>query len=200
MRCSDMAGKLEVWILGARRFLWSLVLGALCLPLLGLLPSANVLAASALSLTTAVAPRAEFRPTVRADDRLSDGVSRRQRPVVPASNGVRGGRLPDLTGSRTGARKAVPITRGQELGFKFRPDEREAPYGFSGGYAGDGAAANEQGQPDSPFRPIPRRHKPTYEELQAEQAAPQYPAMPAMPYPVLPTPPIPGYPGQWPRW
>ncbi len=186
--------------MGARKFLWSLVLGGLCQPLLGLLPSVDAFAASAISLTTIATPRAEFQPTARADDRLSEGVTRRQRPVIPASNGLRGTRLPDLTGTRTGARKAVPITRGQELGFKFRPDEREAPYGFSGGYAGDGATATQQGDPDTQFRPMPRRRKPTYEELQAEQAAPQYPATPAMPYPALPTPPIPGYPGQWPRW
>jgi hypothetical protein len=99
---------------------------------------------------------------------------------------------------RAGARKAVPITRGTELGFKFRPDEREAPYGQAGSGSGiPGALPSPDLQ--SQFRPIRPRRKPTYEELEARQR-PQAeipPVQPLMPYPPGALSPIPG---RWNRW
>jgi hypothetical protein len=93
---------------------------------------------------------------------------------------------------RAGSRKAVPVTRGQELGLRFRPDENASPY------AQPGFAPSDTGRPgsdalQSQFRPIPKRRKPTYEELQSEMAPPPQPGVaPMMPYP-LGVPPLPGY-------
>lgn len=114
--------------------------------------------------------------------------------------GMRRGQSSLIFDSRAGARKAVPITRGQELGLRFRPDERASPYP----YAGSGLPQTGTLGPDSeqgPFRPTQRRRKPTYEELQAEAAADGAPPMPAMPYPALPAPPLPPAFGRpWPAW
>lgn len=93
---------------------------------------------------------------------------------------------------RAGSRKAVPVTRGQELGLRFRPDDNASPY------AQPGFAPTDPARPgldalQSQFRPIPKRRKPTYEELQSEMApAPQPGVAPMMPYP-LGAPPLPGY-------
>ena len=104
---------------------------------------------------------------------------------------------------RAGARKAVPITRGQELGLRFRPDERASPYTQPGVAAPRSTSpyGSAQSELQSQFRPLKPRRKPTYEELQAE-TAPARPRMPApvMPYPALPAPMPPGYGGGWPAW
>jgi hypothetical protein len=124
--------------------------------------------------------------------------SMRRAESGPSNSALRGYRAPLLQPPRAGARKAVPITRGTELGFKFRPDERDLPYGqsVSPGSGLPGGAMSPEMQ--SQFRPIKPRRKPTYEELQAEQApggrAP--PVEPVMPYPPM-MPPLPGY---WNRW
>ena len=97
----------------------------------------------------------------------------------------------------------MPITRGQDLGLRFRPDERETPYAQTPAPYDAGAATGYPSELHSQFRPLKQRRKPTYEELQAEQQPPQPVARPAMPYPVMPVPPIPTLPGYgpyWPRW
>ena len=80
---------------------------------------------------------------------------------------------PLIATPRAGVRKAEPATRGQELGLRFRPDERESPYyGQSGpppDARGDRAFSSES---QSDFRPIPRRRKRTYEDLQSELSPP----------------------------
>jgi len=100
---------------------------------------------------------------------------------------------------RAGARKAVPVTRGQELGLRFRPDERESPYGPM--MVPPGAAETYSPELQSQFRPAPKRRKPTYEELQAEESrAPQPPLTPIMPPPMIVPPPMPGFGAGWPDW
>lgn len=129
--------------------------------------------------------------------RRSDQTSRR---ATSLSTGHQWRQQPDFGGQRAGARKAVPITRGQELGLRFRPDERASPYGQSVLPQGDGASAVQSEQLQSQFRPTRPKRKPTYEELEAERAAVQPQQIgPAMPYPMLPQP-LPMYPGRAPLW
>ncbi len=98
-----------------------------------------------------------------------------------------------IRSERAGARMAVPITRGQELGLRFRPDERAG--------SGDQPSLPRTQHPDaadpelhSAFRPIRPNRKPTYEELHAGPRVERLPAMPTMPYPMMPVPPLPVYP------
>ena len=102
--------------------------------------------------------------------------------------------------ARSGARKAVPITRGQDLGLRFRPDERESADGYvvtpQGGITNNPFQSGDQTQ----FRPAPARRKRTYEELQAETEAPQSLAPPPLPYPMMPAPPMPPYQQYFPHW
>ncbi len=93
--------------------------------------------------------------------------------------------------SRAGWRKASPVTRGQDLGFRFRPDERAPTHGEvivpGGGQVEPRERAN--------FRPVEPRRKPTYEELQAlERATEPTLRIPPAPYPALPPPLPPPYP------
>ena len=90
---------------------------------------------------------------------------------------------------RAGARKAVPITRGQELGLRFRPDERESPYAVPAPYAGDAPGDAAARDLQSQFRPIEKKHRRTYEEMQAENVQPVPMPAPILPYPSLPPPP-----------
>ena len=153
-------------------------------------------------------PRATTAP--RGGVRGFRGVTRSGDAVTPraraqATPGAASRRAMDamIFDPRAGARKAVPITRGQELGLRFRPDENASPY------AQPGQASGRPTQPFGPveaelqsqFRPVTPRRKPTYEELQAE-SAPVRPRMhaPAMPYPALPAPLPPGLGGGWPAW
>ncbi len=105
-----------------------------------------------------------------------------------------------IAAERAGSRKAVPVTRGQELGLRFRPDDNASPY------SQPGFAPTDHGQPgsdalQSQFRPIPKRRKRTYEEMQSEMtSAPPQGLAPIMPYPMLGTPPLPGYGGYPPTW
>jgi hypothetical protein len=101
--------------------------------------------------------------------------------------------------ARAGWRKASPITRGQDLGLRFRPDERAPAYGGVIGPGGGQVEPREQAN----FRPVAPRKKPTYEELQAREQAsvPRRPMPSAAPYPGLPPylpprlpPPYPGAP------
>ncbi|MCB1774562.1 MAG: hypothetical protein KDI88_13175 [Gammaproteobacteria bacterium] len=96
---------------------------------------------------------------------------------------------------RAGARKAVPVTRGQELGLRFRPDERDPIAGQgTSGQIGQEAVGRFTTPGDSAFRPLPRERRRTYEDIQAESQAGEIPMVPAMPYPMLPLPPTgPGY-------
>lgn len=97
---------------------------------------------------------------------------------------------------RAGARKATPVTRGQDLGFKFRPDERALPYGPVISPSGADPRFDEQAD----FRPVKPRRRPTYEELQAREDAGQTMSPPALPYPMLPPLTAPIYPGYPPGW
>ena len=101
---------------------------------------------------------------------------------------------------RAGARKAVPVTRGQELGLRFRPDERESPYGAP--MVPPTGAESFAPELQSQFRPAPKRRKPSYEELQAEDRTPQPPLNPIMPPPMIVPPPmpVPGFGAGWRDW
>lgn len=111
-----------------------------------------------------------------------------------------GAREPFSFSERTGARKAVPVTRGQELGLRFRPDERASPYGQA--IEPPTASDSEPYSPEiqSQFRPLPKRRKPSYEEQQADTMSVQPPPPPTMSYPMPVPPPVPGYTPAWPLW
>lgn len=201
-------------IVFARLFSLGLILG-LSFPLSsGLLPGATAHAAQTGWSARSVQHRwAQFRPWSRTESksapiqRQSQMRSRSARPEG-LSSGRRGGVYGNsgqrqqavLSDQRSGARKAQPITRGQELGLRFRPDDRETPYAHSLMPQAGGVNGPVSEELMSQFRPLPRKHRPTYEELQAE-TVPQSPApmVPAMPYPMLPQPPSP-YPHVYPPW
>ncbi len=154
----------------------------------------------------------QFRPWSRADSRslsvhrqpqmrasatrAETGFENRRPPAMPSH---RKGQQPVFSGERAGARKAVPITRGQDLGLRFRPDERDSTYGQSITPGSGGGVDAFPSELHSQFRPTQPKRKLTYEELQAGQASPPQMA-PAMPYPMMPTPPLPGYGRGWPSW
>jgi len=199
----------------ARMLSWSVVLGLVALASLGV---------SSLSAAQAAYPgwsgyashqsNPQFRPWSRADSKSlsvhrqsqmrsfssrASAPSMKRRPWAAPLN--RKGQQPVFLGSRAGARKAVPITRGQELGLRFRPDERESPYGRGSaapqGNAGSGGYAPEL---HSQFRPLRPQRRPTYEELQAGSGSAQSVPMQALPYPMMPAPSLPSHRRAWPSW
>ena len=198
----------------ARMFSWSVLLGLSALASLGFSPlSAAQAASSGWSAYPAQQRYPQFRPWSRADSRsLSIHRQSKARTFVSRAvkqSAVRGassappnrkGQQPVFSSNRAGARKAVPVTRGQELGLRFRPDERESPYGQ--GVAPQGSVGTEgyASELHSQFRPRQPRRKPTYEELQAESASRTPMQGPAMPYPMMPAPPMPPYLRGWPNW
>jgi len=115
-----------------------------------------------------VTPRFDFRPLSRADDKAAFPV-RRPQASSPRSSGRTAMqlRLPDITDGRKGSRKAMPITRGQELGLRFRPDKRDPVQGPAGALPGTGARS--QVGADTAFRPVTPGVRPSYEELQAQR-------------------------------
>lgn len=146
-----------------------------------------------------------FRPFVRGEP-----IQQRSAPVwrpryqVASGPAVRrplfnrGSAAPLIAMPRAGVRKAEPATRGQELGLRFRPDERESPYYGQSGSPPD--ARGDRGfssESQSDFRPIPRRRKRTYEEMQSELSSPMPPPAPVLPYPSM-APPLPGQGRYWP--
>lgn len=207
----------EVWILFARMFSMGLLLGLAVLASLGILPMSSAQAAyPSWSGYASPQKQPQFRPWSRADSksvsvhrqqqlrastsRKTPGFERRRPPAMPSH---RKGQQPIFSGTRAGARKAVPITRGQDLGLRFRPDERDSPYGQAVTPPSAGGSDAFSSELHSQFRPTRSKRKPTYEELQAGDAyaSPQQ-MMPAMPYPMMPTPPLPGYGSgrAWPNW
>lgn len=135
-----------------------------------------------------------FKPLhapARAQPR-SDGAARSL--LAGQTSSFRSASRAPVQAPRASARKAVPVTRGQDLGLRFRPDENDSPYGQ---VIVPDAAGGGFTQPDgqSAFRPIAPKRKPTYEELQeAERASVPMPGPfgvpPATPFPVLPMPPL----------
>jgi hypothetical protein len=159
-----------------------ILLGLSCLAALALSPWSGAQGAQAPSSGLFVqVERAPRRPV------LSSGFDRSSRPIWRRQG------APMIAAERAGSRKAVPVTRGQELGLRFRPDDNASPY------SQPGFAPTDTGQPgsdalQSQFRPIPKRRKPTYEELQSDMTpAPPQGLAPIMPYPMLGAPPLPGY-------
>lgn len=134
------------------------------------------------------APRADFRPLARTDDKtplVSRGSHYRSVPSLPRHQ-----RLPDITRDRVGSRKAVPITRGQGAGVQFRPDERDPlaePAGISQSMSLESS--------DAGFRPIQPRARLSYEELESQRqqtmpSAPTvYPGPAAAPWSQVPMTP-----------
>lgn len=191
----------------ARRLYMSLVLAFWALVLVCLLAASVVQAAQAGGLFLSQTSRQpQFRPLGHAgpepaENRQRQGLSgahlgRQGGPTAAAGSG----RQALFSQERAGARKAVPVTRGQDLGLRFRPDERASPYGQVEIPAM--RSGSSVGVPDlqSQFRPTEPRRKRTYEQLQAESAAEQQPPIgPAPPYPGLPLP-LPGYPPPVPVW
>ena len=197
----------------ARTFSWALVLGLSLLASLCVSPLSAAQAAYPSWYSYATQPKTPmFRPWTREDARNLTGRSqiRKSAHRVPAGRVM--GRRP-LTGGwprqnvqqtfspgRAGARKAVPITRGQELGLRFRPDERASPYDQSH-LPADGVTPSEGfAELHSQFRPARPKRKPTYEELQADDLREQIGPGPAMPYPGMPMPPAPPFHRTWPAW
>ena len=198
----------------ARLFSWGLVLGLSALTSLGVSPlSAAQAAYPGWSVYAAPQKYPQFRPWSRATSRsmtahrqpqvrafaprAAKQSTNRRSSVAPAG---RRGQQPVFSGGRTGARKAVPITRGQELGLRFRPDERASPYGQPVAPQGDVGSDRYDAELHSQFRPTQPRRKRTYEELQAAEIPnPPVPGH-ATPYPMVPAPPLPTYPRAWPNW
>jgi hypothetical protein len=151
--------------------------------------STTALFDDALARENLLAPRSEFRPLSRSDDKTAYPVRRPQAAPERASGRTSSRAwLPDITSGRKGSRKALPITRGQELGMRFRPDDRDPVQGSARGPGNAGVPA--QAQPDVAFRPVPRRNRPTYEELEAErQGGTPPPPMPGG-VPMLPGSPV----------
>jgi len=195
----------------ARLISLALVLGALNLVSLGLSTLSAAQAASVNgTLPSSVIKRHQFRPLANAADQPGTLSQPASIGASDRSGRVTGTRRPLFSGAqrraqeamifdrRAGARKAVPVTRGQELGLRFRPDENASPY------TQQAPTALQRGtlQPEmqSQFRPLAPKRKPTYEELQAESDPQALPAMPAMPYPPMPGPMVPNFGGPWPRF
>lgn len=114
----------------------------------------------------------------------------------------RKGRGPVSPSGRAGARKAVPVTRGQELGLRFRPDERESPYGQPSMPTSGTPTDPQSLELQSQFRPTEKRAKRTYEDLYGAEDASSAPSLPPpiLPYPMMAPPPLPGYGRHWPEW
>jgi hypothetical protein len=181
-------------------------LGSFCLPTASVAEAASAATASSGSFLK----RNQFRPWnysgITGHAKAPVGVVRqadsgRLRSGVPGISDYRRDESAAVFAGRSGSRKAVPITRGQELGQRFRPDERDPVYpGHSGGSTGFGATP-AFGQAE--FRPTQPRRRATYEELQAQEArstrqqafpAPlTYPSTPVLPVPLAP-PMLPGWP------
>jgi hypothetical protein len=149
-----------------------------------------------------VSSRMDFRPLGRADEMSTAphraAPSQLQSRRAAAANW--GARLPDITSARTGTRKAVPITRGQELGLRFRPDERDP---LQGRVPPSAPVPGALGAPaDSPaFRPLERRARPTYEALENERRATESRPAPPLAYPgLVPPPTLPPPRGAMPIW
>ena len=196
----------------ARTVSWGVVLGLSVLVSLCVSPLSAAQAAYPSWISYASqAKKPLFRPWSRADTAAwSDRRPVRKSPGAARVGTVSGRRMPPtrwdqrsgqavFAPGRTGARKAVPVTRGQELGLRFRPDERESPYdrGAVGTVPGNENARLQELH--SQFRPARPKRKPSYEELQAGEGAGQQMLGPMGPYPGMP-PPIPGYGAAWPRW
>ena len=191
----------------ARTFSWGLLLGLSALVSLCVSPLSAAQAAYPTWLSYAAQPKKPvFRPWNRADSRYPTSRSQNRKGVHAAPRQPYLNRWPrqsvqqTFSPHRAGARKAVPITRGQELGLRFRPDERASPYDRSGFPADGMAPAQDSAELHSQFRPAPRKRKPTYEELQADNLREQTMPGPVMPYPTMPIPPGPPYRGAWPAW
>lgn len=187
--------------MAVRVFALGIVLGFVAPAVLALLP---VSAADAAFPAVPMHYRQQFPATgTHASTRKAENAPRApghadgRRPFVAAKRDS-GNDL--FAATRSGARKAVPITRGQDLGLRFRPDERESADGYvvtpQGGITNNPFQSGEQTQ----FRPAPTRRKRTYEELQAETEAPQSLAPPPLPYPMMPAPPMPPYQQYFPHW
>lgn len=196
----------------ARLLSLGVMLGSLAAAVLVLVPSSPIHAGGLGVSTPALQPTALFRaaPHEAQHGMLGSRSSGRSVASLRSADGARRsaglgrsgrGQLPGLLfDGRAGARKAVPVTRGQELGLRFRPDERESPYGQA--VVPPGGTGLEPYSPgsESQFRPTQKRRRPTYEELQAETLSPQQPPGAQMPYPLIVPPPMPGYGGGFPPW
>ena len=202
--------KLEVWIVALRMLSLGLVLGFVAPAVLVLLP---ISAAAAAFHGDSMHHRQQFlvhEPGFRLTATAADSAARMAGTATRVAGRV-DGRRPfaaaqrnssdrSFASPRSGARKAVPITRGQDLGLRFRPDERDSNDGYV--VAPQGGVANHPFQSDehTQFRPAPAKRRRTYEELQAESATPQPLTPPPLPYPMMPAPPMPAYQPYFPHW
>ncbi len=140
------------------------------------------------------APSMRWRPHATERSRPAPSVKRENRQDHPSAFRGTYSQLPD----RAGARKAVPITRAQGQGQRFRPDDR---YDLGGerieprsNPGDDAAAARLQSQ----FRPPRSNDRPSYEELQRATDLQAPYGAPPPPYPMMPG--LPGYGGYVPPW
>ena len=159
-------------------------------PLVWCLAAAGATFAQPTPLGGNLLPRSDFRPLSRTEDKAFASTRRLFQPAHARMTSNALGRLPDITGGRVGARKAMPIKRGQELGLQFRPDRREP---MQGNYLEPQPNQPFSNDSQSQFRPLASRRKPTYEELESQRQAVGQPA-PAAPFgyaPLQPPPPAP---------
>lgn len=206
----ELDSKREVEISFARMSLPVLVLGLSTLAALGSAPLSAAHAAWGGYTYPSKSP--QFRPWSRAEQ----GSAARWRPqqvrYVRRAIDTEGARRPYtaspairmhspvFTGGRWTARKAVPVTRGQDLGVRFRPEGRPPAYGQRDAQYGDGNADPHQLKLQSQFRPTRAGRKATYEEMQYARSSPQRTYSPGMPYPLVPAQPMYGYAGNRASW
>jgi hypothetical protein len=189
------------------------VLGLSTLISLGLAPRSVAQAAwpSASAYTVPVA-QPQFRPWGRSAPTAPEPRAWRQK-YAPAPRATttaarrtfasawsRRGHSGVTSSDRASARKAVPVTRGQDLGLRFRPDERASPYSQPTGSQYGGSPGTFPADVHSQFRPMRPKRKPTYEEIEARSQAAQPAPRPPMGYPMMPVPPLPGYGAYPPAW
>lgn len=165
--------------------------------LLALMIVANA-AAAQRTATAGTQARAEFRPLARGDDRALYSPRRPLAGAERRANAIdRRAWLPEITDGRSGARKAVPVQRGQELGLRFRPDDRDTLYDQ---YPPTGVTGGPADEAQQQFRPIAPKRRPTYEELEAQRRADAAAPPSQMGSPLLQPPMLPPATGPWPRW
>lgn len=142
--------------------------------------------------------RADFRPLGRAED-LGSVNRRPYQPLNRTPGFDRRATLPNLTADRAGSRKAVPLTRGQELGLRFRPDDRDPLHDSRLSPSPVPGVRGEAAVTDG-FRPIPRRSRPTYEAMEAQRRSAASADGVSPGYPGLALPPGMPIGRPWPRW
>lgn len=201
-------GKTEVEISSARISFLGWALGLSTLAALGFTSLSAAHAGWGGYTNQAKSP--QFRPWSRTQQqpagRWRPQHIRYTRPVInaggtrrpfTASPGIRT-HTPLFAGEGRNVRKAVAVTRAQDLGVRFRPEGRQPAYAWNQ-QNGDGNADRYQVRLHSQFRPTRAGRKATYEEIQYARGSRQRSYSPGMSY-LVPAPPTYGSVGNWGTW